>query len=316
MAYLVTGGTGLIGSRIVRDLLKDGEEVVVYDLFPEGAFLEQLLTDKERGRVKIVRGDMIDLAHLIHTVKENSVENIIHMAGLLGESTNANPPLALKVNTEGTINIFETARILGLRKVIWASSIAVFGPPGKYTEEYVPNDALYCPLGIYGACKALNETIAVHYFEQYGLDISAIRYSVVYGPGRFGGSSFIVTRELIEKPAVGKPGKVPYGDATFNWLYVDDAARATVLAAKAVRTKARAFNISGDICSVKEVADYIRKLLPEADITLLPGDSPLHWKYETTPIKEELRFRPRWSIKEAIREMINVTRRQHGLSRV
>ena len=111
MAYLVTGGTGLIGSRIVRDLVKEGEQVVAYDLFPEGTFLNQLLSEEERTRVKVVRGDLTDLPNIIHAVQDNNVERIIHMASLLTEAAEANPPLALKVVSEGTINIFEAARI-------------------------------------------------------------------------------------------------------------------------------------------------------------------------------------------------------------
>ncbi|MFC2022395.1 NAD-dependent epimerase/dehydratase family protein [Chloroflexota bacterium] len=142
MAYLITGGTGLIGSNIIRHLVKEGEQVVVYDWFPEKSLLEQLLNEDEKTRVKIVQGDVTDLPHLIHTVKENDVNIIIHMAGLLVEDSKANPPLAVKINCEGTINVFETARLLGLRKVVWASSMSVFfGAQAKYPEEYVPNDA-------------------------------------------------------------------------------------------------------------------------------------------------------------------------------
>ena len=235
------------------------------------------------------------------------------MASLLTEAAEANPPLALKVVSEGTINIFEAARILGLKKVVWASSCTVFGSPEKYADEYIPNDALQCPWGFYGACKALNENFAAKYFDQFGVDITAIRYGLVYGPGRYGGASFIVTRELIEKPAVGEPGRVPFGDDVPNWLYVNDAARATVIASKVARTKRRAYNISSDTRSIKEVADYVRELVPGADITLLPGVVGMHWKYDDTPIREELGFSPQWPMEKAVKDMINATRQQCGL---
>ena len=75
------------------------------------------------------------------------------------------------------------------------------------------------------------------------------------------------------KPALGKPGKVPHGGETINWLYVEDAARATVMASKAATTKTRAFNINGDIHSVDEAVDYIRGLIPGAELTVLQGPS-------------------------------------------
>lgn len=313
MAYLVTGGTGLIGSRIVCDIIQEGESAVVYDFSPGGSFLEQLLSEKERRQVKIVQGDVTDLPHLIRTVKENNVDKVIHMASLLVDDSRANPPLAIRINCEGTINIFETARLLGLKKVVWASSITVFGPPEKYPEEYIPNDAPHYPWGVYGACKSFNENIAAHYIEQHDVDISAIRYGPVYGAGQQRGMIASIIRELVEKPAMGKPGRIPYGDDSLSWLYVDDAARATFLASKIAKTKTRAFTISGDIRPIREVADYVRQLLPDADITLLPGSTGFGFKFDTTPLEEEIGYRPQWSMEQGIKEMLNMVRRQQGL---
>jgi len=314
MVYLVTGGTGVIGSRIVRDIVKEGKQVVVYDMFPDESSLEQLLSEEERTRVKIVQGDVTDFPNLIRTVKENSVEIIFHMASLLIEPSNANPHLATMINCGGTINIFEVARILGLKKVVWASSQVVFGPPEKYPEEYIPNDAPHYPsMGVYGACKSFNENLAVHYFEQYGVDISGIRYSFVYGAGQIRGRTGALTRELLQNPALGKPGKVPFGDSTLGWVYVDDAARATLLTSKVAKSKTRAFSLKGDIRSLKEVAECVRQLIPRADITLLPGDVRLSNKLDTTPIETEIGYYPQWTMEQGIKEVINLTRQQHGL---
>lgn len=313
MTHLVTGGAGLIGSRIARDIIKEGEQVVVYDLFPEGSFLERLLNEEEKSRVKIVQGDVTDLPHLIRTVKENNAEVIFHMAALLTDASSANPPLAIKTNCEGTINVFETARLLGLKKIVWASSATVFGPPEKYPQEYIPNNAPHYPWGVYGACKSLNESVAAHYNEQYGTDITGIRYTLVYGAGQTRGKSGAIIRELILNPAVGKPGRVPFGDASRGWLYVDDAARAAVLTSKATRTKTQVFNSMGDLHSVREIADYVKQILPDADITLLPGNLGNSWKFETMLIEKETDFHPQWSMERGVKEVINITRRQHGL---
>jgi len=314
MAYLVTGGTGFIGSRVVRDLVKADEKVVIYDLFPDETNLKYLLSEEERAGINIVRADLTDLPCIIHTAEENNVEKIIHLAAILPDACATNPLLGLKVVSEGTINILETARILGLKKVVWPSSVAIFGPPQKYAKEYLPNDSLYGPFGVYGACKALNETIAAHYFDQFDVDVTAIRYSAVYGfARRTPGVWTRVCQELMENPALGKPSRVPFGDDVPDWLYVDDAARATLMAANTPRTKSRAYNISGELRSMKEVAEYVRKLLPDADITLRPGILGLHWKYDATAIREELGFQPQWTAEQGTREIINFTRHQHGL---
>jgi len=315
MTYLVTGGTGLIGSRIVRDLVQEGEQVVVYDWHPARNYLERLMSEEAiESTVKIVQGDVTDLPCLFRTIKENNVDKIIHTAALLTLEANANPLLAVKINCEGTINVFEAARILGLKKVVWASSNACFGPPEKYAEEYIPNDAPHYPQYIYGATKSFDEALAAHYFDQYGMDITGIRYMHVYGVGQHRGIFATIVQELLLNPALGKPGRVPYGDAIIGWSYVDDPARATVMASKVPGTKTKSFSIMGDVRPLKEAAEYIRQLLPGADITLLPGaftSDPI--KFDTRLIEEEVGYRPRWSMEQGIKETINMIRREHGL---
>ena len=307
MTYLVTGGTGLIGSRIVRDLVRDGKKIVVYDWLPETGSLERLLSaDEIRSQIKIVQGDVTDFPYLLRTVKENNVEKVIHLAGLLLVEAGANPPLAVKVNCEGTVKVFEAARFLGIKKVVWTSSSAVFGSKEMYSEEYIPNDAPHYPLNIYGATKSFCEVVATHYAEEYDMDITALRYVVVYGAGWARSLGAKIMQELVYNPALGKPGRISYS-AVLGWTYVDDAARAAVLTSKASRTKTKAFSIMGEIHSIEEVADYVREVLPDADIKVLPKDTKAAaptvqiWKYDTHQIEEEIGYKPQWSMKRGIK---------------
>ena len=179
MRYLVTGGTGLIGSRVVRDLVRDGERVVVYDWLPNRSSLARVMSEEEiDGAVTIVQGDVADSTHLFRTIQENGVERIIHLASLLMIESNADPRLALKVNCEGTICVFEAARVLGQQKVVWASSNAIFGPPDMYPGGRIPNEAPYYPRNVYSATKAFNEVAAAYYFGEYGVDITGISASL------------------------------------------------------------------------------------------------------------------------------------------
>ena len=123
MSYLVTGGTGLVGSHIIRLLIQDREEVVAYSRTPNSKLLEQLMGKGKSDQVKVVQGDINDLAHLISTCQEHRVDRIIHTAA----ATSPNPTVQVRVNCEGTVNVLETAKILGMKRAVITSSLAVFG---------------------------------------------------------------------------------------------------------------------------------------------------------------------------------------------
>jgi nucleoside-diphosphate-sugar epimerase len=323
MTYLVTGGTGFIGSRVTRDLVRAGESVVVYDWAPESIMLERLLSRREiENQVKIVRGDVTDFAHLTSIIKQYNVETIVHLAALLLHDVNENPLLAVKINCEGTVATFEAVRLLDLKKVVWISSGSVFGPPDAYHQEYIPNDAPHYPQNLYGVTKSLDEQFATYYADKYGLDIKAIRLVLVYGPWQSRGRTAAIVREMVTNPALGKPGRIPAArDNILGWTYVDDAARAIVLACKAGKTKTRSFSVRGSIHSVGEIIDYVTELIPDASISALPLErSKSHLimtcKYDMTNIEEELGFQLQWTMKQGIKETINLVRREHGLPEV
>ena len=109
MVYLVTGGTGFIGSYVVRDLARQGEEVIAYDISPNEKLIEALISPEERNRIRVIQGDLLDLPRLLHLIKEYDVREIVHMGSLLAVASRTNPWLAIRVNCEGTCNIFELA---------------------------------------------------------------------------------------------------------------------------------------------------------------------------------------------------------------
>jgi UDP-glucose 4-epimerase len=323
MNYLVTGGSGFIGSRVVRDLVRAGEQVVVYDWAPDIKMLERFLVPSEiENRVKVIQGDVVDFAHLTAIIRQNSIEKIVHAAALLLHDVNADPLLAVRVNCEGTVGVFEAARWLDIKKVVWISSGSVFGPPEAYPQEYIPNDAPHFPQNLYGGTKSLDEQFANYYFSKYGLDVVAIRLVLVYGAWQSRGRTAAIIREMVANPALGLPGKIPAArDNVLGWTYVDDAARAILLACKAGQTKTRSFSVRGNIHSIGEIVDYVKELLPEAEISLLSLEKSqshliMTCKYDMSNIENELGFRLQWAMKDGIRQTINMIRQEKGLSPV
>lgn len=316
MNYLVTGGTGFIGSHVVKELISHGHEVVTYDSVIDGNSIEFVLKPEEIKQVQMVRGDITDLAFLIKTAKAYKVESIIHLAYIMG-LVDENPSLALSVNCQGSINVFETACLLGLKKVVWASSNGVFGSPDQYPYEYLPNDAPHYPPTIYGACKSFIERIANHYFEKKNVDSNAPRFVMIYGPGRMRGVGMF-TAEMINKPALGLPAKVPYKDELQDFMYVKDAARCLVMLSKVERTKTRAYNVSGDVLKVGECVKIVKKLIPNAEITMEGGKFTveLAWRYDVSRIQEEVGFYPEYRIEQGIKETINFMREKNNLPRI
>lgn len=266
---LVTGGAGLIGSTIVDHLVSIGEvEIIAYDNLVRGrmANLEGAL---ERGSVTFVEGDIRDRSLLAEVTTGTDV--VYHLAAVRITQCAEDPRLALEVMADGTFNVLDAAVAADVGKVVAASSASIYGLADEFptSEDHHP----YHNRTIYGAAKLFNEGLLRSFNEMYGLDYVATRYFNVYGPrmDMHGAYTEVLIRwmELIEK---GEPPLI-FGDGTetMDFVYIDDVARATVLAAEAPATDVVVNVASGTETSLNELA---KALIKTMDSTVEPVHMP------------------------------------------
>jgi UDP-glucose 4-epimerase len=314
---LVTGGTGFIGSYVVEDLIEHGHDAVAYDISTDTEILEQLGV---AGETEVRRGDISDPTDVVRAVKETGATRVIHLAALLTTTARDNPRSAAEVNIMGTNNVFEAARTLDdqVERVAWASSAAVYAPPHNYDAEWVDETALVYPDTLYGATKEYNEHQARVYHEDHGLDHVGVRPTVAYGPYReTGGSAFLAN--IIEKPALGESYSVDYGDQAIDWQHVRDIAQSFRKAAftpEADLTQ-RIYNVRGVLATVREAAEAVRTVLPDAEIEV-SGEGELPWtqNLDMTKAKADLGYEPEYDLESGFRQYINVLREDAGLDPV
>lgn len=311
MNTLVTGGSGCIGSYVMRDLLARGETVVNYDFDLSDAIPRQVIAPDVLRRVAGVRADISDAHQFLRTVKEHTIKRIVHLAALQIPASQANPPAAVRVNVEGLVNVLEAARVFDIESIVWASSVAVFGPPSAYPGGIAANDAPHRPVSVYGACKSLGEQLLAHYRTDYSVNATGLRFTAVYGVGRERGKSSFTT-EMIRKVAAGEPYEVPFADDTIDWQYVEDVSRLVLMALDAKNLPTQVFNTQGDVRPVTAAVSYLKQLAPDARLTISPGTFGITWKCDTTPLRQELGFAPQFSMEQGIRRTFNLYRQALG----
>lgn len=216
MLVLVTGAAGFIGSHLVDRLLADGHEVIGVDDLSSGSNL--------REDIDFHRLDVADPA-LAGLVAGRRPEVICHLAAQVSvRSSVEDPRHDVRTNVLGTVNVLESARAAGSRKVIFTSSCAVYGPPDALP---VPPGAPLRPASPYAASKVCGEVYAETYRALHGLDYTTLTLANVYGPRQTPEGEAGVVSIFTDAFLNGTPTKI-YGDGenTRDYVYVLDVADA------------------------------------------------------------------------------------------
>ena len=319
---LVTGGAGLIGSHIVDLLVKERDrrgdwfEVVVLDNFVRGR-RENLASASARGPVTVVEGDIRDRGLLAEVMR--GVDVVFHQAAIRITQCAEEPRLAMKVLVEGTFNVLEAAAEAGVRKVVAASSASVYGLAEEFpTAEHHHS---YNNRTLYGAAKAFNEGLLRSFQEMYGLDYVALRYFNVYGPrmDTHGAYTEVLIR-WMERIDAGRPPLIlGDGTQTMDFVYVEDVARANILAARNGVTDEVCNVASGVETSLNDLANALLRAMgsdlrpeygPERKVNSVPrrladpGKARRLLNFETSvPLEEGLRRLVAWWRRERSRAL-------------
>lgn len=226
---LVTGGCGLIGSTTIDQILRHHApaRVVILDNLVRGS-LDNVTEILEHPRVTLVRGDIRDLDTLRRATE--GMDAVIHMAALRITACAAEPREALTVMCDGSFNVLEAAQQAGVKKVVTASSASIYGLADTFPtrEDHHPyNDRTW-----YGASKTMLEGLLRSFHDMYGMNYVALRYFNVYGPRMdIHGKYTEVLIRWMERIAAGQPPLIlGDGKQTMDFVYIDDIARANLLA--------------------------------------------------------------------------------------
>ena len=302
VAVLITGGTGFLGAEVARLLVdEDGEHPVLFDLFPDHNAVANL-----SGDVTVVAGDFAEPAELVDVMTKHDIEGIFHL-GYFTAAAELYPSQASRVNALGTTRVFELAHSMGVRRVVWPSSAAVYGhaettpTPQWRTEQEVPS-----PNSVYGACKLFNEHVAEVMAARHGFDHVGLRLCSVFGPRRAGrrgiAPDFYAT--VLEATRRGEPVTAPPANHVLTWGYVKDAARAFRAAFLADAPPSRIYNFAGPSATAEAAGEFVRRAVPGADIRY--GESGLrHLAYlDAASIKDDLGFEPHYTMEEAMTDYL------------
>lgn len=292
MSILITGGTGFIGVGLAHKLVEKGEDVILFDIAPQTERVADL-----KDKVKIVRGDLKVWPEVMNVVKENNVEDIFHLGAMLSVPSEHNPWGSFQTNVAGTMYVLEAARLFGVKRVVFPSSI---GSYGLGTGEVITDETLQRPITMYGVGKVYSELLGRFYRRKFDLDFRCLRYCGVIGPGVKTPGIAQYNAWMIENAILGKPYECfVTEDTAVPITYFKDAIHATLMLYDAPKEKIKTvcYNISevSSAPTARELELTIKKFIPDAKITYKPDPVVMEfYRNQSMKVIDDRRARDEW----------------------
>jgi len=303
MKFLVTGGAGFIGSHIVERLVKEGGDVIVLDNLSTGK-MENLIN--VINDIDFIEGDIRDLDLLLSITK--GVDYIFHESALTSVIESVENPLRCnEINVNGTLNVVWASLKNGVKKIIYASSSAVYGDNLILPKK---EDMKVEPISPYAISKYVGELYLKFFHDVYNLDIVSLRYFNVYGPRQdpFSPYSAVIPKFITSLLKDEPPTIYGDGNQTRDFIFVEDVVSANILALKKNNLKSKVYNIAGGRkVKIIELYKLINKILGKniEPIYAPPRKGEIKDSFADISLaRNELGFEPKFSLEEGLKKTI------------
>src|SRR5262245_44806692 len=320
MKILLTGAGGQIGHDLIGALVAQGHDVVSTDLAPRPP------SHAHAGGVDWQRLDVTDAATVQHMFTEIRPELVFHLAAILSARGEQDPRLAYDVNQTGTWNVLEASRRARVKRLVFTSSIAVFGPlPSGPLPDPTPDDVALHPTTMYGATKVSGELLCEYYRHRYGIDCRGVRFPGLISaamPG--GGSSDYALFIYVDGVRKGGYDAFARADTRIPLMYMPDGVRALLELALAERDRLTRciYNIAAFSPRADEIAASASRVIPDAKFTFKPDPSRQSildsWprSLDDSAARRDWGWKPRYDLEAMTRDLIPKIRRMLELGAI
>ena len=322
MSFLVTGGTGFIGKRVVAQLLSRNIQVVATDINidKEQDDFQKYLNSKNISSkgLELRELDISSKDNLKKIFEDNKFTNIIACGYQMSNLIDKNPIKGSEVNIVGMTNLFQSVLDYKIDRLVFPSSQSVYGTSSSVFNDQPVKEEDYCGLQhqlfTYAVMKLLNEFMAQKYMSLHNVSIACTRPSVVFGYGRKR-SSLMWAEEFATNPALGKKVHLPFPEGNKdNYIYVEDCAEQFIQLSLKEKLDHFVYNSGSETVSGTELKKIIKDLVPDAEVTFDETGKPTPFIDDQNDkrIREELSFVPK-SLKEGVRSHMNEARIANNL---
>jgi len=252
-AVLVTGARGFIGRAVLKLLQREGYDVIGVDRVPASVTKEHSSSEQQ------LLVDIAEATQLRGVFQSRAISGIVHLAAILPTAAQRDPPLATRVNIQGSLNVVEMAREFGVRRVVFGSSLSVYG--SCPADRVVSESDRAAPEDLYGAAKLYVEHMGKAYGELCGMEFVSLRMGRVVGPGARSATS-AWRSEIFELLRVSSPAEIvlPYAEGERVLLvHVEDVANALVCLVRAPRLAHCVYNACCEGVRVGELKEQVER---------------------------------------------------------